>query len=85
MDRCRSARKGIIVKIDHQPTWLAKALIVGLFAFVVSAPALETFRALPSGNQLPGPAFTLPDHHGTPMDSADLQGKVVVVRFWATW
>lgn len=73
------------MKTNHQPIWLAKALIVGLFAFVGSAPALETFRALPSSHQLPGPAFTLPDHHGTPMDSADLQGKVVVVRFWATW
>jgi cytochrome oxidase Cu insertion factor (SCO1/SenC/PrrC family) len=73
------------VKIKHQLIWLAEALIVGLFAFVVSTPALETFRALPPGNQLPAPAFTLPDHHGTPMDSADLQGKVVVVRFWATW
>ncbi|HSF32027.1 MAG TPA: hypothetical protein VLK82_16310 [Candidatus Tectomicrobia bacterium] len=60
-------------------------LLVGYLAVVGHTAALETFRALPSGNQLPAPAFTLPDHHGTPMDSADLQGKVVVVRFWATW
>jgi hypothetical protein len=85
MDGSYSTRKGLSVKINHQPIWLASALIVGLFGFVVRSAALETFRVLPSGDQLPGPTFTLPDHHGTPMDSSVLQGKVVVVRFWATW
>lgn len=33
----------------------------------------------------PSPAFELPHAQGTTMRSADLQGKVVVVRFWATW
>jgi cytochrome oxidase Cu insertion factor (SCO1/SenC/PrrC family) len=65
--------------------WIISGLLVGLFAVVVETSALETFRALPLGNQLPAPAFTLADHHGTSMDSADLRGKVVVVRFWATW
>ena len=31
------------------------------------------------------PAFELPDANGATVRSADLQGKVVVVRFWATW
>jgi peroxiredoxin len=31
------------------------------------------------------PAFELPDANGETIRSADLQGKVVVVRFWATW
>ena len=31
------------------------------------------------------PAFDLPRADGTRMDSATLQGNVVVVRFWATW
>jgi cytochrome oxidase Cu insertion factor (SCO1/SenC/PrrC family) len=31
------------------------------------------------------PAFELPDVTGETVRSADLQGKVVVVRFWATW
>jgi len=31
------------------------------------------------------PAFELPDANGETFRSADLQGKVVVVRFWATW
>ena len=31
------------------------------------------------------PVFELPDAHGATVRSAALQGKVVVVRFWATW
>ena len=31
------------------------------------------------------PMFELPDANGETVHSADLQGKVVVVRFWATW
>jgi peroxiredoxin len=31
------------------------------------------------------PEFELPDTNGATLRSAALQGKVVVVRFWATW
>jgi len=31
------------------------------------------------------PAFELPDPNGGTVNSVELQGKVVVVRFWATW
>ena len=31
------------------------------------------------------PVFELPDANGETVRSADLQGKVIVVRFWATW
>jgi cytochrome oxidase Cu insertion factor (SCO1/SenC/PrrC family) len=66
------------------------AVIVSMLAFGLSSvagvvSALETFRPLAPGNHRPAPAFTLPDHQGTPLHLADLQGKVVVVRFWATW
>jgi cytochrome oxidase Cu insertion factor (SCO1/SenC/PrrC family) len=33
----------------------------------------------------PMPAFQLPAVDGSTTTSADLRGKVVVVRFWATW
>ena len=44
----------------------------------------------PEGLAVPGqstsmPAFELPDANGETIRSADLQGKVVVVRFWASW
>jgi cytochrome oxidase Cu insertion factor (SCO1/SenC/PrrC family) len=31
------------------------------------------------------PVFEIPDANGETVRSAALQGKVVVVRFWATW
>jgi cytochrome oxidase Cu insertion factor (SCO1/SenC/PrrC family) len=33
----------------------------------------------------PMPAFQLPGLNGSTLESSQLQGKVVVVRFWATW
>jgi cytochrome oxidase Cu insertion factor (SCO1/SenC/PrrC family) len=33
----------------------------------------------------PTPAFPLPAVDGSTVSSADLRGKVVIVRFWATW
>jgi cytochrome oxidase Cu insertion factor (SCO1/SenC/PrrC family) len=44
----------------------------------------------PEGLTVPSPSasmpmFELPDANGETVRSADLQGKVVVVRFWATW
>ncbi len=35
--------------------------------------------------QVPMPTFRLPSVDGDTIDSATLHGKVVVVRFWATW
>ena len=45
---------------------------------------------LPEGLTVPSPStsmpvFELPDANGETVRSADLQGKVIVVRFWATW
>lgn len=66
------------------------SFMLGAFAFGMlgvsgSALSFETFRALEPAQQRPAPAFTLPDHNGTPIGSADLKGKITVVRFWATW
>ncbi len=33
----------------------------------------------------PMPAFQLPTFHGGSISSSDLQGKVIVLRFWTTW
>jgi cytochrome oxidase Cu insertion factor (SCO1/SenC/PrrC family) len=34
---------------------------------------------------MPMAAFSLPSLQGRGFDASTLQGKVVVVRFWATW
>lgn len=46
--------------------------------------------AVPQGMQAPSesvtlPAFELPAPNGSFVRAADLEGKVVVVRFWASW
>ena len=60
-------------------------LVCGLLGIAAVAPALDTFRPLPPDQQRPAPAFSLPDYQGTSLALAALHGKVVVVRFWATW
>jgi hypothetical protein len=70
--------------------WLA-LLIHGLMAFgtrpLVSAASASS---LPPGlvavpQPTPLPEFSLPSPTGTTIRSTDFAGKVVVVRFWATW
>ena len=77
--------EGTSMRRRFATSMVASLLLCGLCHIAGTASALDQFRALPAGQQVPAPAFILPDHHGHPMDSADLQGKVVVVRFWATW
>jgi hypothetical protein len=60
-------------------------LVSGFLAIATMAHALDPFHALPLDQQRPAPAFILPDYEGNPLASAALHGKVVVVRFWATW
>jgi cytochrome oxidase Cu insertion factor (SCO1/SenC/PrrC family) len=60
-------------------------LVCGLLGIAAVAPALDTFRPLPPDQQRPAPAFSLPDYQGASLALAALHGKVVVVRFWATW
>ena len=66
-------------------------LLLGFFLTLspLRVPAVES-PTLPEGlatpaQSTPMPAFELPDRDGNPVRSADLQGKVVVVRFWASW
>jgi cytochrome oxidase Cu insertion factor (SCO1/SenC/PrrC family) len=71
-------------------TRFAASFTVGALAFsflqlAAGAAGLDTFRAFPSAQQRPAPAFTLPDQQGNRIGLADLRGKVVVVRFWVTW
>ena len=66
-------------------------LLLGLLLSLspLRTPAAESPK-LPEGLAPPGqltslPEFELPDPDGNPVRSEDLRGKVVVIRFWATW
>jgi cytochrome oxidase Cu insertion factor (SCO1/SenC/PrrC family) len=69
--------------------WLA-LVSVALCVGNMLGPATGETREPPMGlaevkPATPMEAFTLPGLNGTAFDSSTLQGKVVVVRFWATW
>jgi cytochrome oxidase Cu insertion factor (SCO1/SenC/PrrC family) len=71
--------------------WVWLGLIAATVLALHPAPAdAADGPALPQGMQAPAepitiPVFELPTPDGNVVRAADLQGKVVVVRFWATW
>ena len=55
-----------------------------LLTHATESPTLPAGLAVP-GQSMSMPVFELPDANGATVRSADLQGKVIVVRFWASW
>jgi cytochrome oxidase Cu insertion factor (SCO1/SenC/PrrC family) len=79
----------MIRRYEGQPLRLFLLLGILLTLNSLSAHAAES-PTLPEGLAAPGqstsmPTFELPDANGETIRSADLQGKVIMVRFWATW
>ena len=72
-----------------QPAWLplaSLALLLGLTLRIAMGETLEPPMGLAEVKPAtPMAEFTLPGLNGSTFDSSALQGKVVVVRFWATW
>jgi hypothetical protein len=69
--------------------WVSLASLALCIGFTLGVAAGETLEP-PMGlaevkPAKPMEAFTLPGLNGSAFDSSALQGKVVVVRFWATW
>jgi len=69
--------------------WLALVSVALCVGSAVGSSTGETLEP-PMGlaevkPAMPMAAFTLPSLNGSAFDSSALQGKVVVVRFWATW
>lgn len=61
------------------------ALALLLLASGVAGFVLYQFIAADSAAARPAPAFTLPDLAGTPRSSAEWNGDLRIVNFWATW
>ena len=79
----------MIRRYEGQPLRLFLLLGILLTLSPLSAHAAGS-PTLPEGLAAPGqstsmPVFELPDANGETVRAADLQGKVIVVRFWATW
>jgi cytochrome oxidase Cu insertion factor (SCO1/SenC/PrrC family) len=73
-----------------QPIWLFLIASLALRLALTEGTAIGQPVELPMGlaevkPAMPMPTFTLPDANGAAFESSNLQGKVVVVRFWATW
>lgn len=71
------------------PGWLFVALSALWLALPGTLRAVDA-PPLPEGLRAPSqptamPEFELPDVQGTTVNATAFQGKVVVVRFWATW
>ena len=66
---------------------LAASLVLALL-LPLAAAAAPDFAALDVQKYdppKPAPGFSLPDLDGRPVRLADLQGKVVLLFYWATW
>jgi cytochrome c biogenesis protein CcmG/thiol:disulfide interchange protein DsbE len=62
---------------------VAVCLLLGLLYYGLTTQRLETGIS-PAPNAV-APDFTLNDFSGKPVHLADLQGKTVVLNFWASW
>jgi cytochrome oxidase Cu insertion factor (SCO1/SenC/PrrC family) len=73
----------------YRPAWLSLALLALVLGSTWGSASGETLPPPMGLVELkpgaPMPAFRLPDLSGATVDASAFQGKVVVVRFWATW
>ena len=67
--------------------WIASIVVMlGTMGASVSSDTRHPPAGLTDASPpTPMPAFQLPAVDGSTLSSTQLQGKVVVVRFWATW
>jgi thiol-disulfide isomerase/thioredoxin len=63
-----------------------KAIALGLLLLASGVAGFLLYQGLAGGGQArPAPAFTLPDLDGVARSSAEWDGDIRVVNFWATW
>jgi cytochrome oxidase Cu insertion factor (SCO1/SenC/PrrC family) len=70
-----------------KPPRLAASLVLALLLplAVAAAPDFAARDIQKYDPPKPAPGFSLPDLDGRPVRLADLQGKVVLLFYWATW
>jgi cytochrome oxidase Cu insertion factor (SCO1/SenC/PrrC family) len=70
-----------------KPPRLAASLVLALLLplAVAAAPDFAALDIQKYDPPKPAPGFSLPDLDGRPVRQADLQGKVVLLFYWATW
>jgi hypothetical protein len=78
------------VRQVHHASWLLFVTALVLTLGLIANDARGEQAVPPQGligvdSSVPMPEFSLPSLDGATVNSAGLQGKVVVVRFWATW
>lgn len=73
----KGARRG-------RPWWPVVVLLVVLALLALLAYGLR-LRALSQVDRGPAPAFTLKTFDGREMSLAELQGRPIVINFWASW
>jgi len=84
--------KAITWRSQRGIAWRRFLIIIGVAAMMASYEALAAGNqpAPPAGLMAPEqptqmPDFQLPRVNGTTFSTADVRGKVVLVRFWSTW
>ncbi|MDX1698764.1 MAG: TlpA disulfide reductase family protein [Thiohalobacterales bacterium] len=59
--------------------------VTALFILLASLGNISWAGLLPTPDELPAPALSLPDLGGRQHTLSDYRGQVVLVNFWATW
>jgi cytochrome c biogenesis protein CcmG/thiol:disulfide interchange protein DsbE len=75
-----------VVERRHLPIWvvvLAFAVLIGFLAMIAAGMKRTQQGPITVGD--PVPDFSLTTFEGQSINTADLDGKVIVVNFWASW
>ena len=79
----------MFLKRNCWPAWLFIVALAAGACFAVAHAAEGLFPndtvMAPPPQPTRMPAFDFVNLHGGTLKSSDLKGKVIVIRFWATW